>query len=524
MALVVDAVTADWVRRIFHWYVMDRLSVAEIIRRLIADPSAPPPAKSSHWSRQAVIKILRNTRYRGLWRYGSTETIWVSSKDYSRQVKHNKPLKEVMVEELRIVSDEIWYKAAQLLAKEAAKVVGRKPRDGDRSKRPRMLNGLFVCATHNRPLYVGGPHGQVMFCKDCQAIPATERPLFSLLPRKLALEKTCSAVSELIQKQIDLIPRIIIACQRYAAEQQTPDPKLLQNLTSRRAKLDQRIGFVMRNPGETEADQAESSTELRRLRKEREESEAELAGYESARSRIIVVPTEVEVRNMLMELSSILASATADDQQREGLVRELIELVTGGSIELTQVGEQRAKFGWLRGRFRASIFATITLRLTGIPISENASIGDDIVIDYRRDPNKIPADLIQKIIHAYENGQLLKHIAKSLGLPRNLVAQILDDWYKRQGIVRADGRSRRTQLTVKHLDTPLYQKIADEVKAMADTGCLLGEIADKLNLDRNTVTSAWNFWHKSRNLPVPDGRTRRKSLDRKSRESRSIID
>ena len=41
------------------------------------------------------------------------------------------------------------------------------------------------------------------------------------------------------------------------------------------------------------------------------------------------------------------------------------------------------------------------------------------------------------------------------------------------------------------------------------------EIAEHLHCDRNTVTKAMKFAYQSRGLPVPDGRTRRKSLDRK---------
>ena len=45
---------------------------------------------------------------------------------------------------------------------------------------------------------------------------------------------------------------------------------------------------------------------------------------------------------------------------------------------------------------------------------------------------------------------------------------------------------------------------------------LLGDIAEQLGCDRNTVTSAIRYWHEERELPVPDGRTRRKDLEVKS--------
>lgn len=72
---------------------MDRVPIAEIVRRLNADPAVPPPKSPNRvWTHDAVRKLLRNPRYRGWWRYGVTETVWVSSKDYARQVARPEPL------------------------------------------------------------------------------------------------------------------------------------------------------------------------------------------------------------------------------------------------------------------------------------------------------------------------------------------------------------------------------------------------------------------------------------------------
>ena len=193
--LAVDEAAAGYVRGVFRWYVEDRVSVAEVVRRLVADPDAPKPAKAAAWSRPAVVALLKNRRYRGCWEYGVTETVWVSSKDYARQVPRREPLKAVQLEEFRLVADEVWYRAQALLAGEAARCAGRKPRDPEAPGRPRLLNGLFVCPEHRRKLYVGGPHGLSLFCKDCQAQPADRRPLYSLLPRSVALRTTCAAVA-----------------------------------------------------------------------------------------------------------------------------------------------------------------------------------------------------------------------------------------------------------------------------------------------------------------------------------------
>ena len=45
-----------------------------------------------------------------------------------------------------------------------------------------------------------------------------------------------------------------------------------------------------------------------------------------------------------------------------------------------------------------------------------------------------------------------------------------------------------------------------------NAGLPLQDIAAELGCDRNVVTAAIKFWHESRSLPVPDGRTRRRLL------------
>ena len=67
----------------------------------------------------------------------------------------------------------------------------------------------------------------------------------------------------------------------------------------------------------------------------------------------------------------------------------------------------------------------------------------------------------------------------------------------------------------------MAMKIADQAKALMDKGMLLQEIAKELGCSRDRITGAIKHWHSSRGLPVPDGRTRRKSLERKSSKKKS---
>src|SRR5262249_51454374 len=155
--------------------------------------------------------MLSNPRYRGWWFYGATQNVWQTKKDYSRQIARSEPLRSTQFEELRIVSDQLWYGAEKRLAEQDHAAVGRKPRDGNQASRPKLLNGLFRCAVHDRPLYVGGSYGQYLFCKSCRAMRPSERPLFSQLPRLLAVEMTCERLACLVKEDDELIAMVVTA-------------------------------------------------------------------------------------------------------------------------------------------------------------------------------------------------------------------------------------------------------------------------------------------------------------------------
>jgi hypothetical protein len=100
---------------------------------------------------------------------------------------------------------------------------------------------------------------------------------------------------------------------------------------------------------------------------------------------------------------------------------------------------------------------------------------------------------------------------------RNIVAKALKHSFSSQDLPVPDGRSRRTTLARKSVHPSLVAQIADRAMELDRQGQLYTEIAEQLNVDRNTLTAAVKHWHVSRGLPVPDGRSRRKDLQRKSR-------
>ena len=240
------------------------------------------------WTHALVRKHLMNPAYRGFWSYGVAETKWSSEKDYAQRVPRPEPLKSGQFEELRIVSDEIWYAAQKRLAEESAKS-GRKPKDGRKSL-PNLLRALFVCPEHTRQLVVGGAYASIVFCPVCRATKAETRPLYSHLNRALALRLTCEKLAELVRLDQDLVDEIVTACQREADAAQRPDPEVERRLRTKLEKIRKTIDFNRRNPGETDEEQAATTRLLKQLNGERVAIEAELSAIEAAKNRVIMPP------------------------------------------------------------------------------------------------------------------------------------------------------------------------------------------------------------------------------------------
>jgi site-specific DNA recombinase len=508
----IDPETSEWVRKIFAWYVRDRMSIAEIIRRLNEDPNAPlgPKALSGRWTRLAVKLLLANPRYRGCWQYGKTQNVWQVQADYTRQIERDQPLAQKQFDELRIVDDETWYAAARRLAEEEKRNAGRKPKDGDRRSRPRLLNGIFVCATHGRQLHVGGAQGTAMVCPECQGMSASDRPLFSQLNRVLALELTCRRLAELVRADSELVEQIVTAVRYEADRLQQPDPAALGAATARELKLSERIGFVMSNPGDTDTDRAESAVVLRRLRAERAQVQAEKATLEAARDRRKAVPTEAEIVDLLRNMDQILtACASGGCEETVSAAREIIELLTGGRIELVQRGERKAQRGWLQGRFRVGLIDAVVQKLTGVEPSASTD-GAEVTIDYRRPyPHEEEAKHARKL---YDQGRLESQIAAALGCGRNWVTELLKRSFESDGMVKPDGRKRRATLSKKVGKSTLPEQLADPAKALWEQGLADVQIADQLGCSPPTAVAAIRHWHAVRGLAAPSHSERRAAL------------
>ncbi len=518
--IVLDDVTAPIVQQVFQWFVNDALPITEIIRRLNDDPDVPLPPKcaSGEWTRLAVKGLLKNPRYVGQWQYGAKESVYQPEADYVRQKTRSQPLKEVKLEELRIISDEIWFAAQERLANTHANR-GRKSKDGDEHSRPKLLNGLFCCPEHDRTLYVHAGYGRFYACPSCQRMPEESRPLYSLLNRKVAMELTCQKVAELLRADDGLVDQIMDACVLELEASQKPDPARENQLRVQDEKLKRSIEFSLRNLGDSEEDAQHTQTFVSELRAERTKVQLELERLVAAKKRAISLPARKDVVEMLQEFDRVLHQAGTNGSVEEcSLARLIIERITGGRISLYQQGERQPHKGWLQGRFQLRILDLLVERLTGATTG-SVDQEHEIVIDYRRpDPNEEDSEVAWALYH---EGKMNAEIAKTLGCSRGRVGKLIMRAANARGETVEDGRTRRSKLSKKHLEPPIYQQIADQAVALwNESALLIDEIAAELKVDRNTITHAVAYWHKTRDLPIPDGRTRRKRFTQKNPKSR----
>lgn len=526
---VKDDVEANWVQKIFKWFVEDAVPIAQIVVRLNSqDAPLPPKCKSGRWQRLAVMGVLSNTRYRGVWPYGVKENVWQNKAEYNRQVERDEPLDIRIDEGLRIIDDAMWFAAQNQLEVERQRQSHRARRGTGERHYTSVLNGLCYCAKHKDQLLTTcGAHGKYLRCPVCK--DSGDAYLSRFVDKDLATRLIADAVGKMLVSDEELVVELKQVFIAQVETLQQRDPGIEKDLQRRLNKLNSQIEFVMNAPGETEEDQRENHDRLRVLRADRAQVQSELAKLEADQQRA-VIPTDAEIDEAVSMIADVLVhAATVGDVEREERAHRILKQVTGGRIEIEQFGIDGEGRSTLKAVFTAAplrlLLKELDASVFGVEIDERT-----VTIDLR-EPTE--AELLADEAKALEDeGLLMKQIIRTLcqrhgrKISRGTVVQALDHWYRSRGLQRLDGRSRRSKLD-QHTIVPTTSgdpAVIASVMKLFEAGKLYQQIADELKIDRNTITKIVKNWHAERGLPVPDGRTRRKALEIKSdrqRESES---
>jgi hypothetical protein len=134
---------------------------------------------------------------------------------------------------------------------------------------------------------------------------------------------------------------------------------------------------------------------------------------------------------MLDKLAGILqrvAGSQLGDEQ--AIVRDVLQTLTGGRIDMRQQGERKNMKGWLQGRFSLRLLDVLVQKATGNRLT---TAGEEIeaVIDFKR-PRKCDADA-DKAIALWLGGALNTEIAEQIGSVPSYVTRLLKLGAQRMG-------------------------------------------------------------------------------------------
>jgi site-specific DNA recombinase len=519
---VIDETTAPWVLRIFNWFVKERRSLRWIARELNRR-GAPKDHRSSteDWHHQLVASVLANPKYIGIWPWGEMK----NTRDPETGDIRQEPRSEEECEKwtrhfphLRLVDGDAFETAQQLLQENYEKYAANRRSDGTFRRggggsadcTPRhLLSGLIVCAECGSKFHVGGSNGKYLFCPayhrgtcGCQTTlrrDRAERMILHVIGERILANPVWA--SEVFAQTLKAwrererqIPTELASAERALSDVESKIRRLVDRIENGYDDPD-----VKRRLDERRAERRDRVKQVERLKRANE-----VRGPE---------PTEEWVHEQLRHLGERLNGCTPAAAYA---LRDLV----GGKIVVTEIRVPGRKRFHLQGRFSLCTQSVAAVMAEDCAIgNEDTHVSDDcladeIVIDFvAPDPLDAQSEQAKQL---EDQGLMHIEIADRLNCSKSKVTKLLHHWYEKRGLKKPDGRARRSKLKRKCSEPPLYQRISDEVKRLCDEDWLLGEIAGHFHCTAETITKARAYWYESRGLPVPDGRTRRKSLPRKT--------
>jgi DNA invertase Pin-like site-specific DNA recombinase len=511
MTYVIDETTAPWVVRIFHWFVRERRSLRWITRELNRR-GAPKDHRSSTklWRHQLVANLLASEKYIGVWRWGDMQNSRVPGTGKIRQAPRPEEETEKWTRQfphLKIVEVEEFKKAQELLQENYEKYAAHRRANGTIRWRDRgsadcpprhLLERLVQCGECNSTFHVGGTSGHYLYCSG---YPKGICGCKTQLRRERAERMILAEIGKRILADPFWFKTVYESALKswQQHEEQTPAElaaaeRALSDISAKIARLVDAI--------ETGLDDPDLKARLEARRDERRVLAKTLDELRRTKDTEASEPTEEWVKQRLEQLHECLQG----DQPAAAIaLRELL----GGKIVVSEIRGD-GKRHRLQDRFTICAGAVAGLAAVSPQTfgKEGDLLSDEIVVEFV-DPNPLDAEAEEAKV-LYDQGLMSTDIARKLGCSKSKVTKLIRHWFEVRGEAMPDGRARRSQLDRQHTDPQLYQTIADDVKRLCDDGVLLQEIAERLDCDRNTVTKALRYWHTSRGLCAPDGRTRRK--------------
>ncbi|WP_459556848.1 recombinase family protein [Lacunimicrobium album] len=506
---IINPEHAQWVEQIFYWFVDERRTIRWIVKELnrLKVPKHVR-ATSQEWNHSLVISVLTNAKYIGEWSWGETKVVrdpetGKVSKDYRSESEYEKYFR--YRPDLAII-DEFTFDKAQTILKENAEKFslsrnesGRfngSTRDNNGRVSRSVLHKVCECKECGSPFQSNGTR---LFCRGAS------RGLCSVtnsLPIELAVSMIVQEILRCLVADDEWFAQAYQNLLKCREHDHASYPNQLQGKKRQLAELNSSIAELL------DAIERKQNSEVIQYRldlrtQEKKQLERDIRQLEAVSEKHDSKPTREWLREQFESIGEILSSDSPVANET------LVNLLVDGKIVLELCPAPLRQTPFFKGRFAITIRNSSFLQT---PDSSSLVVEDikEIVIEFKTQTKGELQWETAKRLH--NDGLPHKEIGRIMGLSRPRVTAILKEAFAALGEEKPDGRARRFQLKEEFQTLSLYQEKADAVMELYDQGMLLAEIAERLDMDRNTVTSSIKYWHEKRGLPVPDGRTRRISL------------
>lgn len=448
--------TAKWVLRIYHWFVVERRGLSWIARELNR-LKAPKDhrAKTPHWRHQMLPALLRNLKYIGIWPWGQRKNV-------------RNPLTGQVTQEHRPEHEtEKWVRHLphlQIIDNETFELAERYLRENEEKyNASRREDGQFDGSSHEAAL--AEPRhllSGLLECADCKsgwyAGGSNGRYLLCTGHQK----GICDCKTQLRR---DRAERMILEA---IGNQILVDPAwhadVLEATRAAWKHHQQTVPSELKAAEEALADVERKIIRLLNLIEQGSEDPDILQRLSNRRAERQSLLKDVE--RLKRANKSALPEPTdawvADQLQNlSGVLSHAgpaaahaLRDLVGGKIFLKQVERPDSKRHFLRGRF--------TIRLSSVV---TAATGRNVTL-----------------------------------------------------VARDGAGAMEAEFAIDFVEDDPMDALADKVKQLYDQGLMNQEIAEQLNIWRSQVTRYLKHWSKLHGEPLPDGRTRRASLPRKTME------
>jgi DNA invertase Pin-like site-specific DNA recombinase len=512
---VIDWDKAEWVIRIFNWFVIDKKPLRWIARELNRH-QAPKDhrATTPQWYHQILLGLLSNRKYVGLWPWGEKKNVRDQMTGQMRQEK--RPIAEAEqwlrhFPDLAVIDHEIFAKAQKRLRENAVahgkhrrangQLTGSSRESHDAHPR-HPLSGLIKCGHCGRRFNVGGTKGKYLFCPG---YPRGTCPCQTTLQRALAESLILNTIGDRVLSNPTWVEHLLALTLRSHQKLLSERPNRKQVVAEKLAEVEGAIQNLIANCEKGVVPELE--VRLSELRVDRDTYRAEQQQLIADEESMKGPPTRAWIEEGLSNLRSILSA------QGPAAAHALRALV-GGSIVVTEVHRPGKKRHYLTGRMElrlVSIGDAVGVQLAASDL--DCRMSEIIALDFRLpERHEQIADEAKRL---WDDGLTEKEIAVKINCGRAMVSRALDDWYEKRNLVRPDGRSLRKRLKNRRKAELLQPRIME----LWDQDLSVNEIAERVDCCLEIVHEAVKNWHKDRDLPVPDGRARRRQIRLRRREA-----